>query len=203
MRTSAILLFLFFVPFSGFSQLYNYDVVKNGKSIGSLDVIRRVDGDKEFINIKSKVEFRILFSFTVIYGLEETFEGGVLKNGNGFNTLNGSYQKQTSILKSYEGYDLTIDGVKVNLDEKVLSYTISKIYIEEPKDGQRAFSQTFGKWLTFEKVGDHRYKLPSPDGDNYYTYTNGVCTFVEVERDYGDVTFEMKPGSLVRVKKDK
>jgi hypothetical protein len=202
-RTTALLLFILLIPLAGKSQIYRYDVVKGDKSIGELEVIRRTSGEQEFVNIKSDVEFRILFSFRVIYGLEEKFDKGVLQAGSGFNTLNGSYQKQTKIAKSTDGYKLEIDGVEVNLPDREITYTVSRIYYQEPEDGERTYSQTFGKWLTFEQVSDHRYKLPSPDGDNYYTYTNGVCTFVEVNRDYGDVTFEMKPESLARVKEDK
>lgn len=166
-----------------------------------MDVIRHVNGDEETVKIKSTVEFRILFSFEVIYALNEKFADGVLVEGNGYNTLNGNYQKETNILKKGNHYILSIDDVPNKIYEDELRYTVSRIYFEEPRDGKRVYSQTFGKWVTFEKVSDNTYKLDFPDGDNYYTYTNGVCTEVMVNRDYASFSFVMKPESLARVKK--
>ena len=165
-----------------------------------MDVIRHHDSNVETVKIKSEVEFRILFSFEVIYSLNERFVNGVLVEGSGFNTLNGSYQKQTEISRSGNSYTLEIDGVKSNVQVDSIRYSVSRIYFEEPYDGQRVYSQTFGKWMTFEKVGESTYKMVSPDGDNFYTYTNGVCVEVKVERDYAGFSFIMKPESLARVK---
>ena len=66
-------------------------------------------------------------------------------------------------------------------------------------DGQRVFSQQFGQFLTFEKVGEHKYLMPSPDGDNYYTYLNGICVDVRVQRDFANFNFVMQPQSLLAV----
>ncbi len=198
----ACLYLLYLLPVLATGQSYQYEVFKGDKPIGIMDIKRTENGSVEEYYVKSDVTFKIIFSFTVIFSLEERFENGILKKGSGYNTLNGSYQKKTEIIHQTDDYKLTMDGIPSDIGEEKIDYTVTKIYFHEPEDGQKTYSQTFGRWLTFEKVGNHEYKLSSPDGDNYYKYHNGVCTELDVNRDYGSVRFEMKPESLARIKKN-
>jgi hypothetical protein len=186
----------------GSSQVLHYEVVKGDRELGNMTVIREANDSLEYYHIDSRVAFRILFKFSVNYFQEESFVNGILQNGSGYNTLNGNKQNESQIEKLEQGYHLKLGSVISKLDEEALKYTISKIYFEEPYDGKKVFSQSFGRYLEFEKVDLGVYKLPSPDGDNYYTYTNGICTEVKVSRDFATFYFKMKPETLSRVKND-
>ncbi len=178
----------------------HYDVVRGDKKIGNINVKRYFQDSIETIDIKSEVSFRIIFSFTVDFGLNESFKNGVLINGNAYNKLNNVTQKESSVEKKSSDYRLVIGGTPNRLSEEKIDFSISEIYMREPKDGEKAFSQHFGKFMQFEKVREHTYKLVSPDGENYYTYENGVCTEIKVYRDYANYSMKIQPESFALVK---
>jgi hypothetical protein len=177
------------------AQVLKYDVMKGSKNLGLMTVKRTINGSVEEIKIESEVTYKILFSFTVKYNMYEKFTRGDLNWGKALSTLNGRTQKDSKIVKAKTGYDLTLDGVTANLESDI-EYSISQIYFEEPSDGQEVFSQQFAQYLSFKKVGKNKYLLSSPDGDNYYTYTNGICTEVRVLRDFANFSFVMQPQSI-------
>jgi len=180
------------------SQTLRYDVIKGHKSLGEMVVHRTLTENTEEIKFTSDVTFRILFAFNHQFSMYEKFVDGQLNWGKALSTLSGRTQKDSKIVAVKDEYLLTLDGVTVSIDEEI-DHSVSQIYFTEPQDGQRVFSQQFGMFITFKKVGEHKYLMPSPDGNNYYTYLNGICIDVRVERDFANFTFVMQPESLLAV----
>jgi hypothetical protein len=189
---------LFFILSSPlYSQILQYDVVKGSKKLGEMRIERKLDDGLEEIKINSEVTYRILLAVTIRYKMYEKFRNGRLVWGNAISTLAGNTQKQSKIEKQGESFTLTLDGTENTWDEPIL-FSVSQIYFYEPEDGQRVFSQQFGRYLEFEKVDDHKYLMSSPDGDNYYTYRDGVCVDVRVIRDFARFNFKIQDSSLRR-----
>jgi len=186
----------------GTSQSLHYDVVRSGKSIGYMEVSRTLADTLEVIKIKSEVSFKILFSFTVQFQSTEVFYQGVLQSGSSSNTLNGTTQRSVKTHKTKHGYLLNFEGVPNTLSAKEITYTVSRLYFDEPLTGKKAFSQTFGEFFPFTQLGESEYNMTTPDGDNHYKFYNGVCTEVKVIRDYANYSFVMKPESLAIVEKE-
>jgi hypothetical protein len=182
------------------AQILQYEVVKGDKSLGKMQAHRFMNEGKEHYFIKSDVAFKILFSFEVAYEQEEIFVNDTLVTGYGFNELNGSVQKSTELQKEGNKYQLKINGVHAHLNDPSIIASMSQIHFREPSDGSSYFSQHFGRFVTFEKVGEGQYIMESPDGQNTYTYKNGFCTEIKVSRDYGTYYFKMQPETLARVK---
>ena len=148
----------------------------------------------EEIKFESDVTFRILLAFRIKFTQYEKFVNGKLNWGKALNLLNGRTQKDSKIVLNEKGHMLTLDGVDVQMTDPI-EYSVSQIYFTEPRDGQKVFSQQFGQFFTFKKVGDHEYVMNSPDGDNYYSYTNGICTKVRVIRDFANFNFVIREQS--------
>lgn len=202
-RAPVTLIFGLLTLSSLYGQTLHYDVIRNGDSMGSTVVHRTKSGDKLTYDLITKTQFRILFSFKVEYGLKETFEDGVLINGSGFNTLNGSMQKEIEMRQQGDLYELIIDGIRTEVHEKGITESVSEIYFEEPYHKKTVYSAYFARYLYFEKVGDHQYSLTSPDGVNVYTYENGIVTEVEITRDFANFSQVLKPESLAAVRNKK
>ena len=168
-----------------------------------MDILVRKEGDLQTFLVKSHMEFRMLISLKVNFINEETFQDGVLQQGMVKNEMIGFKESEAAITKSSSGYHLTINGKRQPCDESAITYTVANIYTQEPEDGQKVYSQYYGKYFTFEQLGDHQFKFESPEGDNFYWYENGVCTKVRVERDFATVHFNLKPESLADVRKGK
>lgn len=202
-RTTTTIMFCLFAFAHSMGQTLTYDVIRNGDSMGTTIVTRSLEGNKADYHLNTQTEFRILMSFEVEYDLKETFNDGVLVSGTSFNTLNGSEQKRTKMTRDGDHYSLVIDGIRTTVSEKAITNSVSEIYFEEPYDGKKVYSAYFARYLTFDKIGEHAYALSSPDGTNEYRYENGICVRVDVERDFANFHFELKPESLSAVKNKK
>lgn len=184
-------------------QVLHYEVVRNDKSIGTIDVVRTIENGIETYSLENEVQFKLLFSFKVKYALKESFHDGMLISGEGFNTLNGSTQKETSVSFRNGEYRLLIDGIEGYVEDgDTIRYAASQVYHNEPKGNEQMYSQYFGRYLQFKKIGAHKYSLTSPDGENIYEYQNGFCTTVHVSRDYASFSIVMKPETLAVVKRN-
>ena len=167
--------------------------------MGDMTVKRTALENSTYYEIDSEVTFRILLSFTVDYESTSEYKYGKLIKEYTHNRLNGSTQKKSTLWFDGEKYTLDLNGTRYT-EKSPINYSVAAIYYEEPKDGQKVYSPQFGEYLEFEKVGDHRYEMESPDGLNIYSYTNGICTEVKVNRDFAKFSFVMAPESLIAVK---
>lgn len=177
-----------------------YDVIRNDESMGSTIVIRTASDEKVSYHLNTKTSFRILFKFEVEYELKENFSSGVLQTGTGFNTLNGSVQKEIELFKRAEYYALVMDGIDTKIRETSILNSVSEVYFEEPYDNKKVFSAYFGRFLSFDQTGEHSYKLVSPDGTNEYTYENGICVSVKISRDFATFSQILQPELLAAVR---
>lgn len=197
-KTSTILILLFLASSSASGQMLKYEVVKGNKKLGNMTVERRSYENQVEYTVKSKVVFRIIFAFTVEYDSYAVYENDVLKRESTTNKLNGSTQKSSTIIKNGENY-LHTQNDNTTPEDGPIPYSVAAIYHIEPTPGQKVYSPQFGKYLTFEKVRDHVYKMESPDGINVYTYMNGICTEVKVSRDFAKFYFKMAPETFYAV----
>lgn len=203
-RLIRLLTILTFLCVSWFAsaQVVHYEVIKGSKKLGDMTVKRTALENRTYYEIESKVVFRILFSFTVDYESTSDYKNGQLIKEYTHNQLNGSTQKESTVWFDGDKYTLDLNGRKNSFRDNI-SYSVAAIYFEEPKDGQKVYSPQFAEYLTFTKIGDHQYEMESPDGTNVYTYTNGVCTEVRVNRDFAKFAFVMTEESLVAVQDKK
>lgn len=201
MLKSLLISFFIFLTlvFASGQNLY-YEIVKGNNKVGSLEVIQRNEGNQVTYSMRNLVEIKVLMTFSVEYVLNETFTDGVLTAGNGHNTLNGVTQKKTSISYIEGKYHLIIDGVEGHNETQPIKKSMAKIYHEELHDGEKLYSQYFGKYLTAKKLSEHKYAIYSPDGENIYTYTDGYCSDVKVTRDFATIYIRIKPETLTAIK---
>lgn len=183
-------------------QTVHYDVVKGSKKLGDMTVKRMLSEDQVKYEIKSKVTFKILFSFSIDYESTSEYKYGQLIKEYTHNELNGSTQKKSTIWFDGEKYTLDLNGSRSTINRRI-EYSVATIYFEEPEDGQKVFSPQFGEYLAFKKIDEHQYEMESPDGINLYTYTNGICSEVKVNRDFAKFYFRITEESLLEVQSKK
>ena len=198
-KLSAILIFLFCAASSASGQMLKYDVVRGTKTLGEMTVERRSYNNEIEYHIKSKVVFRILFSFTVDFECTAFYKNNILEKESTASKLNGSIQKASELVRNGDNYSHTLHDLTTT-EKGPIDYTIAAIYFQEPYSGQKVYSPQFGQYLTFEEIGNHVYEMESPDGTNIYTYLNGICTEVKVSRDFAKFYFKMAPETFYALK---
>ena len=197
-RLSTILICCFLIASSASGQILHYEVVKGTKKLGDMTVERKSYNNTIDYYIQSKVVFRILFSFTVDYESRSQYVNNELERESTINKLNGNVQKSSVIVRNGEDYLHTQNEITTPQDGPI-DYSVATIYFNEPTPNQQVYSPQFGSYLTFEKIGDHQYKMESPDGTNIYTYMNGICVEVKVSRDFAKFYFKMTPETYYAV----
>ena len=198
-KLSTILVILFFSATSAYGQMLKYEVVKGNKKLGDMTVERSAYNNEIEYQIESKVIFRLLFSFTIDHKSKSFYKDNILQRESAISRLNGSTQKSSVIIKKGNSYSLTLNDI-TSVEKGSITYSVAAMYYQEPEPNQKVYSPQFAKYLSVEKIGDHVYKLESPDGLNIYTYMNGICTEVKVSRDFAKFYFRMTPETLRAVK---
>jgi len=187
------ILILFFLPENTFSQKQEYNIVKGGKTIGNLLAEKKIIGDTTIITITSEAKFKLLFSFNVSYLLEEKFVGDILVSGNAINYLNGKIQKTSSVQKKGNKYIVELDGEPSEFALNKISYSITSIYFEQPPQlNLTIFSQQFADFLPLYYRSNNEYELESANGNNNYSYQNGILETVKISRNYATFYFKLK-----------
>ena len=188
----SILITLFLFE-SAHSQKLEYDIVKGGKTIGSVLAIKKTVGDTTIITITSESKFKLLFSFNVSYFLEEKFIDDVLVSGNAVNYLNGNVQKSSSVQKSGNKYIVKLDDEVSEFNLNKITYSITSIYFEQPPHlNITIFSQQFAEFLSMYHKPNNEYELESENGNNNYFYQDGILDKVKVSRSYATFFFQRK-----------
>ena len=185
MHHLSTIVFAFCLSLTSLGQSLHYDAIRKEKVIGGMDILIQFSGDDRIYDIKSHMEFKVLLvSLRVEFENHEIFHNDVLQSGMVRNKMIGFKESEAKIEKTNDRYNLWINGTPEPIHDKEITYSVSNIYTQEPHDGQKVFSQYYGEYFVFEKIGAHEYKYTSSEGDNFYTYLNGICTDVKVERDF-------------------
>jgi hypothetical protein len=170
----------------------NYDVIRNGNVIGSLQASRISSGNQVEYITESSVNVKILMTFSMYSKVTGAFRDGMLINGSAVRTVNGHNKVNTFIQWKNGHYLLKEDEAQKEIREKI-TYTTACLFNQEPVGLTRIFSENFGKFINLKEVRPHYYELHLPDGNrNYYSYSNGICTGAEVNTNYTKAFFRLK-----------
>ena len=191
-----LLLFTIYIiqaPACGQERKLIYDVMKNGNIIGSVIFIELTKDQKRFLRLTSDVKTRFIFSFSDHAEEIATYEDGVMVYSSFYQKQNGSDKANKITIASGRSYKLIDDGVSKLISCSPIRYNMLLLYINIPETINKVYSDNFQQLLDIKKVGENKYKLMLPDGNhNYYTYKNGMCSKVEIERTFFTVQFVLR-----------
>lgn len=158
-----------------------YSVRYKGEDVGTVKLNQLVKGDTVTYRIISDVKTRFIFSIHVKSFEESLFQKGRLVFSTVSRTVNGN-EKANRQTRSGNGiYTLNGNGKSVVLKHESIDYNMMRLYWVEPINMQKVYSDNYQQFLVISKIRSHTYKVILPDGNyNYYSYTNGICSKVEV-----------------------
>ena len=174
-----------------------YDVTRNGKVIGNINFVELKQGSKKFLSMTSDVKTRFVFSFS-----DETSETAGYDKGN--LVYSSFHQKQTgsrtvskTTIAAGKEYKLTVNDASEMMEMSPIKYNMLLLYTDLPEGINEVYSANYQKMLAIKKVENNKYRLTMPDGRfNYYTYKNGICTDVEIQRSLFTLHFVLKEKSF-------
>jgi hypothetical protein len=187
-----LLLFLILIPTSGFTQQYSYSVIKGKKQIGTLTVNCQKKGNLIIYSIGSEAKTGFIFNISINVIIDEIFNMGEMEHSLFIRKVNGIEMIKNTVDKIKEGYLLKHnDGNNKTIFTKV-NYSMGAMYFIEPLNRQFVYSENYQQFVPVIEAGKNRYQVKFPDGnESYYSYSNGICTSVEVHSSWAVIFFKL------------
>ncbi|HEV8079126.1 MAG TPA: DUF6134 family protein [Chitinophagaceae bacterium] len=170
-----------------------YDVMRNGKVIGKINFTELIQGQKKFLSMTSDVKTRYVLAFSDETSEAAGFDKGVMVYSSFHQKQTGSNETTKTTIASGKSYKLTDNGKSKLVSLPPIRYNMLLLYTDIPKTISKVYSANFQKMLDVKKIEENKYRLTLPDGKfNYYTYTNGICTKVEIIRSLFTLQFVLR-----------
>lgn len=162
-------------------QTLNYNVLHSGNTVGHMKLQQVKDGDDTFLKIASDVKMRFVFSIQVNIQEDSHYRNGKLLCSHVSRKVNGKQKADKLTKANGDCYQLTDDGKISSINQKQISNNLTMMYLQEPVGLSQIYSDNFQQFVQVKQVESHTYRINLPDGNyNYYTYTNGVCSKVDI-----------------------
>ncbi len=158
-----------------------YQVKYKGEAVGTVNIDRETEGNRLYYKMHSDIKARFIFSIRVKTSQESVFHDGRLTYSTVSRVINGNEKSIRETRSLNNAYELVKEGKISTLPHKAITYNVMSLYFEEPVNTTSVYSDNYQRFLPIKKMKPHTYRMLLPDGNyNYYTYTNGVCSRVDV-----------------------
>jgi hypothetical protein len=162
-------------------NLSTYVVRYKGEDVGTVKLLQVIKGDTIHYRMTSDIKTRFIFTIRVKSVEESVFQNGRLVYSAVNRSVNGNQKVKKQTTAGNKVYTLSDDGKSILLYHEGIGYNLMRMYCLEPVNISKVYSDNYQKFLPIIKIKPHTYKIVLPDGNyNYYSYTNGICSKVEV-----------------------
>ncbi|HET9824973.1 MAG TPA: DUF6134 family protein [Chitinophagaceae bacterium] len=163
------------------SRQFNYQIVRNGSKVGTLNFSETTNGVTDYLKMESDVKTRFIFTFTAHASEEAVYRNGILLNSSIYRKLNGNEKVNKQHLAQNSQYIIRKgNNTEINRNYPI-TYSMLSMYCKEPQNISKVYSDNFETFLPIQKIDGHKYKITLRDGNyNYYCYKDGVLNRVEI-----------------------
>jgi hypothetical protein len=176
-----ILLCLLLLKSFGQQSTFEYEVIRNNKVIGHTVVTAIKKPGKVTYKVAAEIKVSFIKDFKAISEEETVFENGIMVSSLFSRSLNGERKGKRNTLLIDSVYHIVEDGKKSIYNLGKINLTISSLYLNEPLNTKRIYSDNHKQWLKFTQIKAHSYRLDLPDGNHtLYHFENGVCDRIDI-----------------------
>ena len=166
-----------------------YKVYRNDNQIGETKVIYSQDSTHCRIKAISDAKFRIIFSFALSVIEEVQLLNNLMIFSSMNRKLNGSEKINHQTWISGNSYFFNNSNRSIVSPYYPVNFHLLQLYIKEPVNVQRVYSENYQQFLELIKTGTHSYRLLIPGGDyTEFLYDHGLCSRVNMSYTFYSVT---------------
>ena len=170
-----------------------YNIKRNGDVVGNIHFVQGIVGNRIVLTMESEVNTRFIFNFKANAKEEVIYDNGIMVWSSIFRKLNGNVKVNKKTKANGNAYTVYKGSKTEILNNYPIRYNILSVYISEPANITKVYSDNFQQQVDIQKIADHHYKIKFPDGNyNEYFYTNGVCSKIEIHHSMYSATIELK-----------
>lgn len=170
-----------------------YNIKRNGDVVGNIHFVQGIVGNRIVLTMESEVNTRFIFNFKANAKEEVIYDNGIMVWSSIFRKLNGNVKVNKKTKANGNAYTVYKGSKTEMLNNYPIRYNILSVYISEPANITKVYSDNFQQQIDIQKIADHHYKIKFPDGNyNEYFYINGVCSKIEIHHSMYSATIELK-----------
>ncbi len=170
-----------------------YDIKRNGDIVGNIHFTQLVAGSRTVLKMESEVNTRFIFNFKAKAKEEAIYDNGIMTWSSIFRKLNGNVKADKKTKAVGNAYTIYKGNKTEIVKNYPIRYNMLSVYLTEPIDVVKVYSDNFQQQIDIQKIDTHHYKIKFPDGTyNEYYYTNGICSKVEIHHSMYTATIELK-----------
>jgi len=169
-----------------------YTIKRNGDVVGNIHFAHGIAGNRTVLTMESEVNARFIFNFKAKTKEETIYDKGIMTWSSIFRKLNRNVRVDKKIRANGNIYTLYKGTKTETLDNYPIRYNMLSVYISEPVNITKVYSDNFQQQIDIEKVADHHYKIRFPDGNyNEYFYSDGICSKIEIHHRLYSASIEL------------
>jgi hypothetical protein len=158
-----------------------YDVLRNNKVIGHTIVTGIKTQGKVTYRVSAEINVSFIKDFRAISEEETVFENGVMVSSLFSRSLNGDVKGKRNTVLLDSVYQIVEDGKKSLHKLGKINLNISGLYLNEPLNTRRIYSDNHRQWLKITPIKVHSYRIDLPDGNHtIYHFENGICVSIDI-----------------------
>jgi len=170
-----------------------YSIKRKGSEIGTMSFSQYYSGSKTMFKVESEIKTRFIFIITAKALEEAVYENGIMIWSTIYQKMNGNERVNKKTKLNGKNYIVTKGLESETINDYPICFNMVCLYIKEPLNSLKIYSDNFQQFLDIQKMGDHHYKIIFPDGNyNEYYYGNGLCSKVDVHHRLYRSSFELK-----------
>ncbi|MFY0253413.1 DUF6134 family protein [Chitinophaga sp. 30R24] len=170
------------------AQTSTFEVRIANHAVGIIEANRKMSGSAKSISIKTRIQVMLSKVNSDIFN---EYTNNILTAAKSSRISGKSGEdKQTITRRNGKEYTVIVNGERSIIDNAEIADCVADLYFTEPKQVNRVFSETLGRFLPIKSVGGGIYELLLPEGKkNVYKYENGLLVSVEVNHTLGKAIF--------------
>jgi hypothetical protein len=170
-----------------------YQIKRNGDVVGNIHFIQGIVGNRTVLTLESEVNTRFIFNFKAKAKEEVIYDNGIMTWSSIFRRLNGNIKVDKKTKASGNAYTIYKGSKTETLNDFPIRYNMLSVYVTEPLNITKVYSDNFQQQIDIQKIAEHHYKIKFPDGNyNEYFYTDGICSKIKIHHSLYSATIELK-----------
>ena len=170
-----------------------YNIKRNGEVVGTINFMQGIEGNRTVLTMESEVNTRFIFNLKTNAKEVAIYDNGIMTWSSILRKQNGHIKVDKKTKATGNAYTVYKGTKTETLNNYPIRYNMLSVYISEPVNITKVYSDNFQQQIDIQKINDHHYKIKFPDGNyNEYYYTNGVCSKIEIHHSLYSATIELR-----------
>ena len=187
-----LLLTISLLPGFAKTEQVRFDILMNGKSIGTIKAQKEINQDKTVYKVSSKASFKVIVKYVRETIAEVVFSGGKIELSDAKQIMNQQLKEHR--ITEWKGTTYACkkdEGAAHPSFKKPIKLCTSMLYFQEPSNQAYIFAENYQELCPVELISPGVYKVTLPQGKiNHYIYKNGQLEEIKVFRSMVNLVFK-------------